>query len=269
MDHLWLVEQTVRFMASNWPTHVDRDDLYSAGQIALVESSARWDPDAGVPFEKYARRRIKGAMLDAVRNADWAPRSVRERVRHVEAARAELAHALGRAPRDHEIAELAELDIRQVHTALAGVRNARFRRLDAPCGEGELTHAELLLCPATGAEERIDDLEMRAELAGALMALDERARTVIVGIYLDGRPLADIGDELGVSESRISQIHHETLRTLNGMLRDRWEREHASTSPAIRERRARSYDASVARYKEWHAAQRGRLLDSTAVSPGA
>ena len=263
VDNIGLVDQVLGYLTAKWPAHVDRDDLFSAGQLALVECTERWNPDTGVPFHQYARQRIKGAMLDALRDADWAPRSLRDRVRLVEAARATFRQVHGREASHAEIAEATELTSHQVGSALAGVQRARVHSIDTPTTAGDgSTFAELLLCPATGAEQRIEDLEIRAELAGALASLDERARKVIVGIYLDGRPLADIGAELGVSESRISQIHHETLRTLDGMLRRRWERDHEVAPAGAPERRARSYEASLARYKAWHAEQRGQLLAS-------
>jgi RNA polymerase sigma factor FliA len=265
VDNIGLVDHVLRYLTATWPSHVDRDDLFSAGQLALVECTERWDPDAGVPFPQYARQRIKGAMLDAVRDTDWAPRSLRDRVRRVEAARATFRQVHGREANHAEIAEATDLTPHQVTSALAGVQRARVHSIDTPTTAGDgTTFAELLLCPSTGAEQRVEDLEVRAELAGALAALDERARTIIVGIYLEGRPLADIGVQLGVTESRISQIHHETLRTLEGMLRRRWERDHDAAPAGGPERRARSYDASLARYRAWHGAQRGQLLTSEA-----
>lgn len=262
-DHMWIVERAMRNLVTGLPSHVDRDDLYSAGQIALLAVARRWDPSEEVLFSTYAKNRVRGAMLDALRDSDWAPRSSRRRTTAVQAAEATLRQRLHREPTVAEVAAVTGLRTDQVQAARGLVDRTKVLSLDTPLPGSEQSPSEVVSCPSAGTEAQLEERELRAELAGALAALDERSRAVLVGIYLEHRCLADIGEDFGVTESRISQIHHKALDIVAGLLSDCWDRHHGAPQVEFDTRGlGRSFDRANERYQQWHAAQAGRLLSS-------
>jgi RNA polymerase sigma factor for flagellar operon FliA len=166
------------------------------------------------------------------------------------------------------VADESGLGVDAVRRTRDAAANATLARLDDTARRGGSgpaeALAELLLCPATGAEQRVEDIEMRLMVGGALGALDDRARRIICAIYLEGRVQQDIADELGITESRVSQIHHATLHVLGDMLAV-YLPERAANRPepkaaAGRERRSRSATQAIARYRAWYEQQRGGLV---------
>ncbi len=216
--NLPLVKHIVFQVAVHFPRHVDRDELARAGALGLVEAAQRYDADRGVPFERFAAQRIRGAILDAVRAADWAPRSVRNLARRLENAEQRLATRLGRVP---SISETAE-ELGMTKAELNRLQDRMFRSvvlaLEHEINDGQDEDMTLVdvLVDHTAVEplEELENRELQAYLRDAVSLLPERQRLVIVGYFLENRTSQELADFLGVTESRISQLRSEALAAL-------------------------------------------------------
>jgi RNA polymerase sigma factor for flagellar operon FliA len=213
--NLPLVQHVLFQVAAHYPRHADREELAQAATLGLVEAAHRFDPARGVPFERWVSMRVRGAIVDAARALDFAPRSLRAAARNVEDAQSQLTSRLGRTPTPDEIAAVMELPVRELHELQGRVHRALVLSLDAPCGEEDgdpLTLADGLvetvyIDPSTQLEER----ERAAYLRDALALLPERLQAVVSGYFLSGRSSAELAEELGVTESRVSQMRSEGL----------------------------------------------------------
>jgi len=265
-SHLRMVEQVVSALSSNWPRHLDRGELVSAGRLGLVQAAQKWDSSRDVDFASFARPRVRGAILDLLRGLDWAPRRVRAEERQLDVAAERLTAELGRAPTLEELADATDVAPDRLRRVRAESHVSTVLSLDAPMsgdGDDEATFAELLMSPRHPAERRLEDVELRNMLADALHLLDQRSRRVIVGYFLEGATSEQLADELGVSVSRISQIRTGTLSTLNDVLEAQWDSVRAhEPSLTAQERRAHDYATAVARYRTW----RQRLEEPAARS---
>ncbi len=211
-QHLPLVGHLVREALARVPQHVLRDDLMSAAMFGLASAAASFDPERGASFAGYAAIRVRGAIADELRDRDWLSRSGRVRARGVEAARADLAANLQRTPKRAEIAAALGMSVDEVAAAEADAQRASISSLDAITAEsGELP------LPSTGEDPAA--LLVRREQIGylrdAIAELPERLRIVVEGHFFQHRKLAEIAQELGVTESRASQLRSDAL----GMLR--------------------------------------------------
>ncbi|HYI61881.1 MAG TPA: FliA/WhiG family RNA polymerase sigma factor [Acidimicrobiales bacterium] len=218
-DNLPLVRHVVFQVAVHFPRHVDRDELATAGALGLVEAARRYDDSRGVPFDRFAAQRIRGAILDAVRAADWAPRSVRTLARKLEQVEQRLATQLGRVPTAHEKADALGMDAAE----LRRLQDRMFRSVvlaleyEVADDDEELTLVDVLADDHTKEpSEELESRELHAYLRDAVHLLPERHKLVIVGYFLEGRKSQDLAELLGVTESRISQLRSEAL----AMLRD-------------------------------------------------
>lgn len=216
--HLPLVNHIVFQVAVHFPRHVDRDELARAGALGLVEAAQRFDEDRGVPFDRFAAQRIRGAIIDAVRAADWAPRSVRNLARRLDAVEQRLASELGRVP---EVAELADAlsmtreDLYRLQDRLFRSVVLAFDHLVSDDSDEEMTLVDVLEDPS--AVEPLAELEQRelqSYLRDAIRHLPERQRMVIVGYFLEDRTSTELAHLLCVTESRISQMRTEALDAL-------------------------------------------------------
>jgi RNA polymerase sigma factor for flagellar operon FliA len=213
--NLPLVQHVLFQVAAHYPRHADREELAQAATLGLVEAAHRFDPSRGVPFERWVSMRVRGAIVDAARALDFAPRSLRAAARTVEDAQSQLTARLGRTPTPDEIAAEMQLPVRELHELQGRVHRALVLSLDAPCGEEDgdpLTLADGLvetvyIDPSTQLEER----ERAAYLRDALELLPERLQAVVAGYFLQGRSSAELAEELGVTESRVSQMRSEGL----------------------------------------------------------
>lgn len=207
-----IVHHLASDFAGRVPRSVQRKDLVSAGMLGLAQAARHWDPDRGVQFESYARTRINGAMLDELRGRDWASRAVRADARMLETASEALTVALGRAPDTDEVAASLGVDpdaVRRIENDVSRATvvsyDAVFSDPDGPTGP-----------PASG--ESAPDLllarELRSILGDAVAALPQRLREVVIGYFFEERPMRELADELGVTESRISQMRAEALALL-------------------------------------------------------
>jgi RNA polymerase sigma factor for flagellar operon FliA len=208
-QHLQLVHYAVAEVASRIPRHVSRADLVSAGMVGLAQAARSFDPARGIAFDRYASSRIRGALLDDLRGRDWASRSVRARARKVATATEQLTSTLGRTPTSTEIAESLDMDPRMVENVAEDVHRAVVLNYDSllESGDGE----GLLPADEYSPEAAVLDRERKAYLVDAVAALPERLRRVVVGYFFEELPMQTLADELGVSESRISQMRAEAL----------------------------------------------------------
>jgi RNA polymerase sigma factor for flagellar operon FliA len=256
-DHLPLVKHVVLQVAGHFPRHVDRQELARAGSLGLVEAAQRYDADRGVPFDRFAARRIRGAILDAVRAVDWAPRSVRALGRALEAAEQDLANENGAVPSNVQVAEALGMS----ESDLAAVRDRVFRSVvlaleHAVTGagdDGENLSLGEVLADRTAAEpsEDLESRELLGYLRDAVELLPDRHRLVIVGYFLDGRTSAELAELLDVTESRISQVRSEAL----AMLRDGIEAQYAPpvtvAGSGRSDRRRATYASAIGEASAW------------------
>ena len=208
VDHVRLVAHIVRETMARIPAHVDQGDLNSAGLAALVTASRSFEPDRGLPFARYAATRIRGAIMDELRQVDWASRSARRRSREVEQARTSLAGTLGHQPDNAKVAEVLGLTLAEIERSDEDMARANVLSLHAG---PENPFAEMIASKSPLPEQVVEQREQMQNLVAAVAALPERLRAVVQGYFLEERPMAEIADELGVSESRVSQIRAEAL----------------------------------------------------------
>ena len=211
-EHLALVGYVVSEVAMRLPTYVDRDDLRSAGLEGLVQASHGFSEDRGVPFRHYAIARIRGAIMDDLRRNDWASRSVRQAGRAREQAVDDLMASLGTNPSQREIAEYMGVSIDELRELDASLTRGSVLSLDAAPAPGAVAQAsDTLESTALDPEDHILEDELHGYLRAAVETLPDRLRTVITRYFLMGHPMAEIATELGVTESRVSQLRAEAM----------------------------------------------------------
>jgi RNA polymerase sigma factor FliA len=224
------------------PRHFDEDDLVSYGIIGLIDALERFEPDRNLRFETYASPRIKGAIIDELRAIDWVPRSVRTKARAVEHAVTHLESKLGRTPTDAEVAAQLEMTPDSFHKAMRKISSVGIMTLDEVQRSGERsdrsTLGESLPDRAHGPLELFEDKESKEALRVAVDRMPERERAVLMMYYYDGLTLTEIGRVLGVTESRVCQIHTKALRYLRSKLGDRSERVVPASRPTGAPRRS-------------------------------
>lgn len=216
-QHLPLVRLVVAGVAARFPRHADREELASAGALGLVEAARRFDPALGVPFARYASTRIRGAVLDAARGADFAPRSVRGAEREIAAASEALSVELGREPTRAEVAAKLGMTLEAMDTHDSRQHRGMLLSLDAPVeSSGSATGlAETLIdSAAPDPLKRVEQRERYGYVRDAVALLPDRLRSVVVGYFIEGRTSAQLAEELAVTESRISQLRSEGLALL-------------------------------------------------------
>ncbi len=246
VGHMALVGHIVRETMARVPSHVDRDDLTSAGLAALVQAGHGFDPSRGVPFPSYAATRIRGAIVDELRGIDWASRSVRRRARDLDATRSRLAATLGRPATDLEVGTVAGLSVSEVVANDEDVVRAHVLSLNAA---EDSSLGERLVCVAPTPEAEFEHRERLTYLTDAIAELPQRLRHVVEQYFLAEQPMAEIADTLGVSESRVSQIRSEALVLLRDALNHELEPDlvapHARPDGCAAQRRE-AYFAAVA-----------------------
>ena len=241
-EHLQVVGYVVREMLGRLPAHVCRDDLAGAGMVGLTQAAAAYDPESGVPFARYASTRIRGALLDELRSMDWVSRGARSRGREVTRAEDELTTRLGRRPTDAEVAAAVGVAESEVDRRRADADRVVLS-MDAADGAAGIEVADTDATP----EERLLHSEQLGYLRAAMAALPERHRAVATGFYLEQRPMVELASELGVTESRISQLRSEAMALLRDGMNSQLD-PHLVPSP-------RRPDGAVARRREAFYAQ--------------
>jgi RNA polymerase sigma factor FliA len=221
--YLHLVKYVAGRLSFNLPSNVDIDDLISDGVFGLIDAIEKYDDSRAVKFETYAITRINGAILDALRSLDWVPRTVRQRARAVDRAYEALESKLGRNPTDTELAARLNISVRDLDRLRQRLRGSSMISLEEPLPSAGSDH-ELYVGDTLEAEEsdvasEIERDEMHAELVAAVESLPPQERTVIQRYYFNAETLREIKAELGVSESRVSQIHAQAVTHLRQRLR--------------------------------------------------
>lgn len=242
--HLPLVGYHVAELIRRVPAHVQREDLAAAGALALVQAARAFNPELGVPFGRYAALRVRGAMVDELRSMDWAPRATRHRARRLNEVRDQLTAALNRTPTREELAEALGADVTAVDAAQGDV-DRRVLSLDAESAAS----AENLASSALSPEDRVIVTERLRYLDAAVAELPERLRVVIEGLFIYDRPVAELADELGVTQSRISQLRSQALQMLKDGMNAALDPQlapQAVRNPGVAERRRQAYYAAVA-----------------------
>lgn len=221
-EYLPLVHHVIGRLALHLPVTLDRDDLFEVGVLGLINAADSYNPAKGASFKTYAYVNIRGAILDEIRKHDVVPRSRRDRMRLVGETEARLEDRLGRQATPEEIAEEAELTVDQVEDALVHAHGAAVVSLDEPTSGSEDAGGRLVEClrmpdspePSNEAERN----ELKVALTEAIQELPERERHVILLYYAEELRLKEIGAVLGVTESRVSQLHARAIFRLNKSL---------------------------------------------------
>ena len=219
-----LVKYVAGRLGSGLPAHVDEGDLVSYGLLGLIGAIERFDPERDIKFETYAISRIKGSIIDELRALDWVPRSVRARARDIERAIAELEARLGRAPSDEEISAKVGITVDELEDSLTEISRSSIAALDElwtiSSGSGDqvalIDTIEDTDAPAP--ESSLAQTELREALGEAISRLPEREKLVVTLYYYEELTLREIGEVLGVTESRVSQLHTKAVLRLKARL---------------------------------------------------
>ena len=252
-QYLPLVRHIVFQVAVHFPRHVDREELARAGTLGLVEAAQRYDESRGVPFQRFAAQRIRGAILDAVRAADWAPRSVRNLARNLESTNARLTTDLGRRPTSDEVAAAMSTTPEQLARLQDRIHRSVVLALDHHVADAEddSTLGELLTDVVNPEpSEELEARELLAYLRDAISLLPERHGLVVIGYFLEDKSSAELARFLGITESRVSQLRTEALE----MLRDGIEAQYKADRPVGTtrvQRRQATFAAALAGTSEW------------------
>jgi RNA polymerase sigma factor for flagellar operon FliA len=214
-----LVKRIAYHLMSRLPASVQADDLIQAGMIGLIEASRKFDPSQGASFETYAGIRIRGSMLDEIRRTDWTPRSVHRKAREVAEAVRQIENEKGRDARDVEVAELMGITLDEYHKILQDATGSRIFSFEDPGTLGEDG------CSSQGGHlnqplENLQNNDFKKGLAEEIMGLPERERLVMSLYYDEELNLREIGQILGVSESRVCQIHGQALIRLRARMQE-------------------------------------------------
>ena len=255
-EHVYLVQHVVNQLASRYPRHVDRSELWSAGALGLVDASRRYDPATGIPFARYAIIRIRGAIIDSTRTRDWATRRLRRDMRKVREVGDAFEVREGRSATDAELAELLEMPVEQLAKHKAAAASATLLHIDhvmpgmdpAEGGiAGRIEERDASALPEDATENR----ELVGTVRSAVSFLADSQREVVERYYFKGELLRDIADSLGVTEARASQIRSEALDAMRAYFGTSFEGvlPVAENAPGVRRRAA--YVAQMAEQTSW------------------
>lgn len=219
----------VKFVAgrtgARLPSHVEQSDLISYGMLGLLEAMDRFDPRRQIRFETFAMQRIRGAIIDELRSLDWVPRSVRSRAREIEQANSKLEHKLGRAPTDAELSDALGIAESDLQDSLIQISNSSILALEELWMTPDASGDKVSLLDtiedenAPNPQAALDSSEVKDRLQEAIQDLPERETLVIALYYFENLTLREIGDVLGVTESRVSQLHSKAVLRLRSRLK--------------------------------------------------
>jgi len=226
LEHEPLIRYIVNRLAVRLPNHIDLDDLYSTGAIGLMDAIEKFDPGKGCKFKTYAEFRIKGAVLDQLRSLDWVPRSVRQKGRKLDAAYVEVEQRLGRSASEEEVADSLGLEIDKFHTMVNQVRGISLVNLEEVRGanaDGDQAGTFADVVEDVTAENpfaSLKSMETKHVISDTINSLPEKERLVVSLYYYEDLNMKEIGNILGITESRVCQIHTKATSRLQGKLRN-------------------------------------------------
>ena len=215
-----MVRRVAVQMASRLPSSIELDDLVQAGLIRLVDAVSRFDAGMGVQFDTFAMQRVRGAMLDELRNADWMPRSVRRNQRSIEQAIHSIEQRHGRPASEREIADELQMSLEEYQRLLSSAKGSQLVYFEDAAGEDDEENRYEQMLPDEGPtpERRLEDVRFREALVQAIDGLPERERLLMSLYYVEELTLKEIGEVLGVTESRVSQLHTQAVARLRTKL---------------------------------------------------
>jgi RNA polymerase sigma factor for flagellar operon FliA len=203
-----LVKYVAGRLRTRMPESVEQDDLVSDGVLGLMDAIERFDPDRGLSFQTFAVPRIRGAIIDGMRSMDFVPRSVRDKLRVIARARVTLEGRLGRVPEDSEVAVESGIDLHQL----------RDLTRQATSNHASLDDFDLADELSSAADHGVEQTDVRTSLMSVVEQLRERDQVIIALYYFEGLTLAEIGQVLGITESRVSQVHRRATILMRSML---------------------------------------------------
>ncbi len=230
LEHAPLIRYIVNRIAVRLPSHIDLDDLHNTGVIGLMDAIDKYDPDKNCKFKTYAEFRIKGAILDQLRSLDWVPRSVRQKGRRLERAYGDVEQRLGRSANEEEVADSLGLQLDKFHELINQVRGISLVNLEELRGggqDGDRSGSYADVVEDVNAENPFASLklqEMRSVVADTIATLPEKERLVISLYYYEDLNMKEIGNILGITESRVCQIHTKSVLRLRSKLKSVIER---------------------------------------------
>jgi len=225
LQYLPLVRRVAGRMVGSLPRSIRLDDLISAGVMGLLSSLDNFDPTLGIKFETFAMNRIRGAMVDSLRELDWVPRSVRQKARLLERTIEELTQKLMRVPEDAEIADHLSISLDEYLRMLDEVNVTVLLSLDdtfpTPSGEGTTLGEVTTDASEPSHQERVEEKELRDLLVSNLKILPEQEKLVVALYYYEELTFKEIGEVLRLTESRVSQIHSKAVLQLRAAVRSK------------------------------------------------
>ncbi len=228
LEHTPLIRYIVNRIAVRLPAHIDLDDLHNTGVIGLMDAIEKYDPEKNCKFKTYAEFRIKGAILDQLRSLDWVPRSVRQKSRKLEKAYGEVEQRLGRQATEDEVADSLGLQIDKFHELLNQVRGISLVNLEEiRNGEGDRSGGYADVIEDVHSENPLASLklsETKHVISDTIATLPEKERLVVSFYYYEDLNMKEIGSILGITESRVCQIHTKAMLRLRGKLKGNVDR---------------------------------------------
>jgi RNA polymerase sigma factor for flagellar operon FliA len=224
LEHLPQIKYIAHRISAKLPAHVELNDLVSAGVLGLLDAVEKFDPSRGVKFKTYAELRVKGAILDSLRNLDWAPRSLRKRSKDLEKVYKELEQRLGRPAADKEVCDELGITLEEFFELIDQIKGLNLSSFHEMASQEDDRNSEPLIRYVPDAPQMdpffvFHKSEIRSLIAGAIDALPKKERLVVSLYYCDELTMKEIGKVLGVNESRVSQLHTKAMLRLRTKLR--------------------------------------------------
>jgi RNA polymerase sigma factor FliA len=224
LEHLPQIKYIAQRISTKLPSHVELNDLVSAGILGLLDAIEKFDPNRGVKFKTYAELRIKGAILDSLRNLDWAPRSLRKKSKDLERVYRELEQRLGRPATDKEVCEAMEITLEEFYELVDQIKGLNLGSFQELSSQDEDKNAEPLVKYIPDAPQLdpffvFHKTEIQGILSTAIDTLPKKERLVVSLYYFDELTMKEIGKVLGVNESRVSQLHTKAMLRLRTKLK--------------------------------------------------
>jgi RNA polymerase sigma factor for flagellar operon FliA len=216
--HLPKVKYIADRMAAKLPPSVERDDLYGAGVVGLIDAVERFDSSRGIAFTTFAEMRVRGAILDNLRSLDWASRGSRRRVKEIQEAFTAVENEKGEAATEEEVAVRMQIPVAELRDAMREMRDLTVMNLDETDATSGVSFSDMLSDDANSPLDDLQEVEDKQLLAGAIDCLPEKERQVIALYYVEELNMKEIGEVLGVSESRVSQLRTQAIIRLRSKL---------------------------------------------------